>query len=75
MKEEDGIPGQREMERRSMKQKFVTWMGGMPLSFVKGNMRTVNYFFSEIHHLFIGSKHKHFKKKAKVWSILSKYQP
>lgn len=43
--EEDGIPGQREMERRSMKQKFVTWMRGMPLSFVKGNMRTVNYFF------------------------------
>lgn len=45
MKEEAGIPGQREMEQRSMKQKFVTWMGGMPLSFVKGNMRTVNYFF------------------------------
>lgn len=45
MKKEAGISGQREMEREARNKFFFTWMGGMPFSSAKGNMRTVNCFF------------------------------
>lgn len=37
IKKEAGIPGQKEMEQQSMKEKGVGMDGGMPFSSAKGN--------------------------------------
>lgn len=37
IKKEAGIPGQKEMEQQSMKEKGVDMDGGMPFSSAKGN--------------------------------------
>lgn len=38
---------------------------GNALIICEGQYENSKLFFSEIHHLFIGSKHKHFKKKLR----------